>query len=160
MVVAAAKGALSGPADKNCSVETGSVAVGVAALETEASKLCSRVTVAVCGFVSSAAVGGGNSAIAGPARVNCTMKIAAMDAERIFRDFLNTLLHEWLHHYDTRKLKLNSIHSKGFYLRLNDLQEKLKIKCACPATGGLGMVCSSAKKDVPIPNSREGRLFM
>ncbi|MFA5048104.1 MAG: hypothetical protein WC516_03720 [Patescibacteria group bacterium] len=43
------------------------------------------------------------------------------------KTFVDTLLHEWLHHYDIHKLKLNSIHSKGFYLRLNDLKEKLKI---------------------------------
>ena len=43
------------------------------------------------------------------------------------KTFLDTLLHEWLHHYDTLKLKLNSIHSKGFYLRLGDLKEKLQI---------------------------------
>ncbi|MDO8669504.1 MAG: hypothetical protein Q7K65_04380 [Candidatus Buchananbacteria bacterium] len=44
------------------------------------------------------------------------------------KSFLDTLLHEWLHHYDTYKLKLRSIHSQGFYKRLNDLKEKLKIK--------------------------------
>ena len=44
------------------------------------------------------------------------------------KSFLDTLLHEWIHHYDTCKLKLRSIHSKGFYLRLNDLKEKLKVK--------------------------------
>ena len=44
------------------------------------------------------------------------------------KTFLDTLLHEWLHHYDTYKLKLRSIHSKGFYLRLNDLKSKLLIK--------------------------------
>jgi len=43
------------------------------------------------------------------------------------KSFLDTLLHEWLHHYDTLKLKLNSIHSKGFYDRFNDLKEKLRI---------------------------------
>lgn len=43
------------------------------------------------------------------------------------KTFLDTLLHEWLHHYDTIKLKLNSIHSKGFYLRLSDLKQKLQI---------------------------------
>ena len=43
------------------------------------------------------------------------------------KTFLDTLLHEWLHHYDTLKLKLNSIHSKGFYLRLSDLKVKLEI---------------------------------
>lgn len=44
------------------------------------------------------------------------------------KTFLDTLLHEWLHHYDTYKLKLHSIHSKGFYLRLNDLKDKLLVK--------------------------------
>ena len=43
------------------------------------------------------------------------------------KTFLDTLLHEWLHHYDTLKLKLNSIHTKGFYLRLSDLKGKLEI---------------------------------
>lgn len=43
------------------------------------------------------------------------------------KSYLDTLLHEWLHHYDFKKLKLNSIHSRGFYLRLNDLKSKLQI---------------------------------
>ncbi len=43
------------------------------------------------------------------------------------KSFLNTLLHEWLHHYDIHKLRLNSIHTKGFYLRLDSLKEKLGI---------------------------------
>ena len=43
------------------------------------------------------------------------------------KSYLDTLLHEWLHHYDFQKLKLNSIHSRGFYLRLNDLKDKLRI---------------------------------
>lgn len=46
------------------------------------------------------------------------------------KTFIDTLLHEWLHHYDTLKLGLNSIHSKGFYLRLNDLKAKLDLKNA------------------------------
>lgn len=44
------------------------------------------------------------------------------------KTFLDTLLHEWMHHYDTCKLKLNSIHTKGFYERINHLKEKLKLK--------------------------------
>lgn len=43
------------------------------------------------------------------------------------KTFLDTLLHEWVHHYDSCRLKLNSIHTKGFYLRLKDLKTKLKI---------------------------------
>jgi len=41
------------------------------------------------------------------------------------RTFLDTLLHEWTHHYDHQKLGLNSIHSAGFYARLKDIKEKL-----------------------------------
>jgi len=43
------------------------------------------------------------------------------------KTFIDTLLHEWLHHYDFLKLRLNSIHTKGFYLRLNDLKRKLEL---------------------------------
>ena len=42
------------------------------------------------------------------------------------KTFLNTLLHEWMHHYDTHKLKINSLHTKGFYLRLSQLEKKLR----------------------------------
>lgn len=41
------------------------------------------------------------------------------------KTFLTTLLHEWMHHYDYCKLKLNSIHTRGFYERLRSLQEAL-----------------------------------
>ena len=41
------------------------------------------------------------------------------------KTFLDTLLHEWTHHYDHQKLGLNSIHSAGFYARLKDIKEKL-----------------------------------
>ena len=41
------------------------------------------------------------------------------------KTFLDTLLHEWMHHYDFKKLKINSIHSSGFYARLKDLKTKL-----------------------------------
>lgn len=41
------------------------------------------------------------------------------------RTFLDTLLHEWMHHYDQYKLKLDSIHTSGFYTRLRKVKEKL-----------------------------------
>lgn len=49
------------------------------------------------------------------------------------RAFLETLLHEWTHHYDTVVLGLNSIHSSGFYARLNDLKTKLGLSAPLPA---------------------------
>lgn len=42
------------------------------------------------------------------------------------KTFLNTVLHEWMHHYDFCKLKINSIHTKGFYLRLKSLEDSLR----------------------------------
>ncbi|PIR74567.1 MAG: hypothetical protein COU35_01665 [Candidatus Magasanikbacteria bacterium CG10_big_fil_rev_8_21_14_0_10_47_10] len=41
------------------------------------------------------------------------------------KTFVDTLLHEWMHHYDFEKLGLNSIHTAGFYARLKDIKEKL-----------------------------------
>ena len=41
------------------------------------------------------------------------------------KTFLNTLLHEWMHHYDSCKLGLDSIHTRGFYMRLSSLQDAL-----------------------------------
>ena len=43
------------------------------------------------------------------------------------KTFLDTLLHEWLHHYDFKKLRLNSIHTRGFYERLKHLKQMLMI---------------------------------
>ena len=40
--------------------------------------------------------------------------------------FLDTLLHEFMHHYDMEYLKLGAtIHSTGFYKRISDLNMKL-----------------------------------
>lgn len=41
--------------------------------------------------------------------------------------FLETLLHEWMHHYDALHLDLRSIHSSGFYARLRSLKEWLGV---------------------------------
>lgn len=40
--------------------------------------------------------------------------------------FIDTLLHEFIHHYDTVVLGLDTIHSAGFYKRISDLTNKLK----------------------------------
>lgn len=41
------------------------------------------------------------------------------------KTFVDTLLHEWMHHYDFVKLGINSIHTAGFYARLKDLKTKV-----------------------------------
>lgn len=43
-----------------------------------------------------------------------------------FRTFLNTVVHEFMHHYDHRRLGLAvSFHTSGFYRRVQDLYRKL-----------------------------------
>lgn len=39
--------------------------------------------------------------------------------------FAETLLHEFMHHYDTCYLCIKSMHTAGFYKRITDLQKKL-----------------------------------
>lgn len=42
------------------------------------------------------------------------------------KTMFDTLLHEFIHHYDLQKLCLtDSPHTKGFYMRLSDLKKKL-----------------------------------
>ena len=42
------------------------------------------------------------------------------------KTFANTLLHEFMHHYDLHYLKLDkTLHTAGFYTRISDLQRKL-----------------------------------
>ena len=48
--------------------------------------------------------------------------------------FLNTLLHEWVHHYDFAGLRLaRSPHTAGFYARLRALAEALDVGFVLPA---------------------------
>lgn len=43
------------------------------------------------------------------------------------KTFIGTLIHEFIHHYDIYKLNLStSYHTKGFYMRVGDLERKLK----------------------------------
>lgn len=43
------------------------------------------------------------------------------------KTFYDTLLHEFIHHYDYKVLKLeNSLHTSGFYQRISDLKNKLQ----------------------------------
>ncbi len=43
------------------------------------------------------------------------------------KTFINTLLHEFIHHYDCYYLKLpDSVHCKGFKSRIRDLRRKLE----------------------------------
>lgn len=47
--------------------------------------------------------------------------------------FLNTLLHEWVHHLDFAGLRLaRSPHTRGFYARLRNLAEALEVSFVLP----------------------------
>jgi hypothetical protein len=47
--------------------------------------------------------------------------------------YLNTLLHEWSHHYDFAYLKMTrSPHTTGFYKRLRNLAERLRVGYVLP----------------------------
>jgi hypothetical protein len=51
--------------------------------------------------------------------------------------FLNTLLHEWVHHYDFAGLHLaRSPHTAGFYMRLRVLAEALEVSFVMPPEPG------------------------
>ena len=43
-----------------------------------------------------------------------------------FKTFFDTVVHEFMHHFDARKLRLGrSFHTRGFYLRVRALREAL-----------------------------------
>jgi len=51
---------------------------------------------------------------------------AMQNKEVAIKTFADTLLHEFIHHYDMEYLKLGaSIHTAGFYKRISDLKSKL-----------------------------------
>ncbi|MGH7723720.1 MAG: hypothetical protein ACRENL_12980 [Candidatus Dormibacteria bacterium] len=63
--------------------------------------------------------------------------------------FLNTLLHEWVHHYDFAGLRLpRSPHTAGFYARLRALADALDVGFVLPpepdSTPGLQRTAASA----------------
>jgi hypothetical protein len=53
---------------------------------------------------------------------NITAKTAK---EVAIKTFANTLIHEFIHHYDTEYLQIVSTHTTGFYKRITDLEKKL-----------------------------------
>lgn len=60
-----------------------------------------------------------------PARITIYQRTAIRRQILAPKTFLNTLLHEFLHHYDRYSLQINSLHTAGFYHRLGHLTELL-----------------------------------
>ena len=53
-------------------------------------------------------------------------KTAIREAVLDPKTFLDTLVHEFMHHYDYEVLKFpTSLHTAGFYYRLGDVMKKL-----------------------------------
>jgi hypothetical protein len=76
--------------------------------------------------------------------------------------FLNTLLHEWVHHFDFAALRLaRSPHTAGFYSRLRALAEALSVGMVMPPdpddrTAPVGRAASAAARSAPRGRRRSG----
>jgi hypothetical protein len=69
--------------------------------------------------------------------------------------FLNTLLHEWVHHFDFAGLRLaRSPHTAGFYARLRSLAEALDVGFVLPPepdnSNGGGRAPGASASDVEV----------
>lgn len=56
----------------------------------------------------------------------CVYNLSAKKRQPIaIKTFVNTLIHEFCHHYDYYYLGMaNSLHTKGFYMRISDIEKK------------------------------------
>jgi hypothetical protein len=76
--------------------------------------------------------------------------------------FLNTLLHEWVHHFDFTALRLaRSPHTAGFYSRLRALAEALSVGMVMPPdpddrTAPVGRAASAAARSAARGRRRSG----
>src|SRR5437868_3023771 len=67
--------------------------------------------------------------------------------------FLETLLHEWVHHYDFTGLQLErSPHTSGFFARIRDLAETLGVGFVTPPTREIGPLAAAEDVVAPPPD--------
>jgi hypothetical protein len=67
--------------------------------------------------------------------------------------FLETLLHEWVHHYDFTGLQLDkSPHTSGFFARIRDLAETLGVGFITPPKREIGSILPADDVVVPGPD--------
>jgi hypothetical protein len=77
--------------------------------------------------------------------------------------FLNTLLHEWVHHFDFAALRLGrSPHTAGFYARLRALADALAVGMVMPPDPDVraappGRVTTTAARSAPGGGRRRPR---
>jgi hypothetical protein len=65
--------------------------------------------------------------VCGPdGRITMAYRTAVRRKVIAFKTYLNTLVHEFMHHYDHQRLRLDaSFHTRGFYQRVRDLLVQL-----------------------------------
>jgi len=69
----------------------------------------------------------------GRARIRIYHRTAVRQQVISAKVFLNTLLHEWMHHYDFAGLRLDrSPHTTGFFARLRELADALDVGFVLP----------------------------
>lgn len=67
------------------------------------------------------------------ARIRIYHRTAVQQKPISTKVFLNTVLHEWMHHYDFHGLRLaRSYHTTGFFLRLRGLADSLEVGFVLP----------------------------
>lgn len=67
--------------------------------------------------------------------------------------FLETLLHEWVHHYDFTGLQLErSPHTSGFFARIRDLAETLGVGFVAPPKREIGPLAAADDVVAPPPD--------
>ncbi len=67
------------------------------------------------------------------ARIRIYHRTAVQQKPISTKVFLNTVLHEWMHHYDFHGLRLaRSYHTTGFFLRLRSLANSLEVAFVLP----------------------------
>ena len=59
-------------------------------------------------------------------RIRVYNKTAKQHKVVSIKGFADTLLHEFMHHYDVHYLKIDTLHTAGFYTRISDLKAKLE----------------------------------
>ncbi len=61
-------------------------------------------------------------------------RTARRDLTVAFKTYFNTLVHEYMHHYDWHGLRIQSMHTAGFYRRVRDVYARMLAGLDLPLT--------------------------